>query len=299
MSRSITVQDLQAKKDKGERIAALTAYDYTSAEIVDAAGIPLILVGDSLGMVVLGHETTIPVTLEEMMHHTRAAVRGARSALVVADLPFLTYQLSPEQALENAGAMMARTGCKAVKLEGGADMVGTVQRLVSTGIPVLAHLGYTPQSANRFGRNRVRGRDFETGLSLVRDALALEAAGAVGIVLELVPRQLAGEISRRLRVPTIGIGSGAECDGEIQVFHDVFGLYRDFCPRHTKRFADAAGHIDDGIRQYIDEVGRREFPSIGQSTNMDADDLVKIRAYLEQDIPRQDINRPTSAFSAR
>lgn len=299
MTRSITIQDLQAKKDRGERIAALTAYDYTSAQIVDAAGIPLILVGDSLGMVVLGHETTIPVTLTEMMHHTRAAVRGARCALVVADLPFLTYQVSSEQALKNAGAMMARTGCKAVKLEGGAEMAGTVERLVRTGIPVLGHLGYTPQSANQFGRDRVRGRDFDSGLNLVRDALALEAAGAFGIVLELVPRQLAGEISRRLHVPTIGIGSGVECDGEIQVFHDVFGLYSEFCPRHTKRFADVADQIGAAACQYIDEVGRREFPAMAQSANMDTDVLAKIRACLDQETQRQDIHRSTNAFSVR
>ena len=299
MTRSITIQDLQAKKDRGERIAALTAYEYTSAQIVDAAGIPLILVGDSLGMVVLGHETTIPVTLTEMMHHTRAAGRGARCALVVADLPFLTYQVSSEQALKNAGAMMARTGCKAVKLEGGAEMAGTVERLVRTGIPVLGHLGYTPQSANQFGRERGRGRDFDSGLNLVRDALALEAAGAFGIVLELVPRQLAGEISRRLHVPTIGIGSGVECDGEIQVFHDVFGLYSEFCPRHTKRFADVADQIGAAACQYIDEVGRREFPAMAQSANMDTDVLAKIRACLDQETQRQDIHRSTNAFSVR
>ena len=293
MTRSITIQDLQAKKDKGERIAALTAYDYTSAQIVDAAGIPLILVGDSLGMVVLGHATTIPVTLDEMLHHTRAAVRGARTALVVADLPFLTYQVTPEQALENAGRMMAQTGCRAVKLEGGAEMAPTVERLVTTGIPVLGHLGYTPQSANRFGRGRVRGRDFEGGLNLVRDALALEAAGAFGIVLELVPRQLAAEITRRLQVPTIGIGSGVECDGEIQVFHDVFGLYDDFCPRHTKRFADLAGQISDAAHQYITEVEHREFPGVAHSVSMELDTLAKIRACLDQDIHRHDISLPS------
>lgn len=286
MTRSITIQDLQSKKDSGERIAAITAYDYTSAQIVDAAGVELILVGDSLGMVVLGFDTTIPVTLDEMLHHTRAAVRGTRSALVVADLPFLTYQISPEQALENAGRMMAQTGCRAVKLEGGTAMAPTIERLVGTGIPVLGHLGFTPQSAHRFGRDRVRGRNFEDGLALVRDALALEAAGAFGIVLELVPKQLAGEITRRLQVPTIGIGSGVECDGEIQVFHDVFGLYSDFCPRHTKRFADIAGQIGDAARQFVAEVGSREFPGAAQSASMEPDTLAKIRACLDQDINR-------------
>lgn len=294
MTRSITIQDLQAKKDKGERFAALTAYDYTSAQIVDAAGVPLILVGDSLGMVVLGHETTIPVTLDEMIHHTRAVVRGVRAALVVADLPFLTYQVTPEQALENAGRMMAQTGCRAVKLEGGAEMTETVKRLVAAGIPVLGHLGYTPQSANRFGRDRVRGREFEDGLGLVRDAIALEAAGAFGVVLELVPRQLAGEITRRLHTPTIGIGSGVDCDAEIQVFHDVFGLYRDFCPRHTRRFADIAEQIGAATHQYVAEVARGEFPGAAQSAGMEAETLGKIRACLDQES-----DRAASAFVVR
>ena len=294
MTRSITVQDLQAKKDRGERFAALTAYDYTSAQMVDGAGVPLILVGDSLAMVVLGHDTTIPVTLEEMIHHTRAAVRGARSALVVADLPFLTYQISPEQALENAGRMMAETGCRAVKLEGGVEMAPTVERLVTTGIPVLGHLGYTPQSANLFGRDRVRGRDFEDGLQQVRNALALEEAGAFGVVLELVPRQLAAEITRRLRIPTIGIGSGVDCDGEIQVFHDVFGLYDDFRPRHSKRFTEVAARIRAAAAQYVDEVTRREFPSAAQSAAMESDTLARIRACLDQDI-----NRAANAFVVR
>lgn len=294
MTRSITIQDLQAKKDKGERFAALTAYDYTSAQIVDAAAVPLILVGDSLGMVVLGHETTIPVTLDEMIHHTRAAVRGARAALVVADLPFLTYQVTPEQAMENAGRMMAETGCHAVKLEGGAELTETVKRLVTAGIPVLGHLGYTPQSANCFGRHRVRGRDFEDGLGLVRDAIALETAGAFGVVLELVPRPLAGEITRRLHIPTIGIGSGVDCDAEIQVFHDVFGLYRDFCPRHTRRFADIAGQIGAAAEQYVVEVERGEFPAAAQSAGMEAETLAKIRACLDQEV-----GRPANAFVAR
>ena len=292
MTRSISIQDLQAKKDQGERISALTAYDYTSAQIVDGAGVELILVGDSLGMVVLGHETTIPVTLDEMIHHTRAAVRGAHTALVVGDLPFMTYQITPEQALESAGRMLAETGCCAVKLEGGAEIVSTVSRLVSTGIPVLGHLGYTPQSANLYGRNRVRGRDFHDGLNLVRDAIALETAGAFGVVLELVPSQLAGEISRRLRIPTIGIGSGVECDGEIQVFHDVFGLYSDFCPRHTKRFADVAEQIGDATRRYVAEVAGREFPTAAQSVGMESETLAKIRDCLDQDI-----NRSVNAFA--
>ena len=300
MARPVTIQDLQANKVKGERIAALTAYDYTSAQIVDSAGIPLILVGDSLGMVVLGYDSTIPVTLDEMIHHTRAAVRGARDALVVADLPFLTYQITPEQALENAGRMMAETGCRAVKLEGGAEIASTVERLTTTGIPVLGHLGYTPQSAHVFGRNLIQGRSFERGLRLVRDALALEAAGAFGLVLELVPRPLAGLITRRLRIPTIGIGSGPECDGEIQVFHDVFGMYRDFHPRHSKRFVNTADQIEQAAHRYIEEVGAREFPGAAQAVGMESDTLAKIRTCLDQEgsVSRLAGNRNTEAMNA-
>jgi 3-methyl-2-oxobutanoate hydroxymethyltransferase len=271
-------------KDRGERIPALTAYDYTSAQIVDAAGVPLILVGDSLGMVVLGYETTIPVTLEDMLHHTRAVVRGARSALVVGDLPFLTYQVTREQALANAGRMLAEAGCKAVKLEGGAEVAPTVRRLVEAGIPVLGHIGYTPQSANRFGRGRVQGKNLERGLELARDALALEEAGAFAIVLELVPRQLAAELTRRLRIPTIGIGAGPECDGEIQIFHDVFGLYRDFCPRHTKRYADLSQILGAAAQKFAAEVRAREFPGEAQETSMDGEVMGQIRSLLDREL---------------
>ena len=283
MNKPITTQDIQAMKFRDERFAALTAYDYTSAQIVDRAGIPLILVGDSLGMVVLGHETTVPVTLDEMLHHTKAAVRGAERALVVADLPFLTYQISPEAALENAGRMMQRTGCRAVKVEGGREIAPTVKRMVDVGIPVLGHIGYTPQSAHVFGRERVRGKDLESGLALVRDALALESAGAFAVVLELVPRQLAAEITGRLSIPTIGIGSGVDCDGEIQVFHDVFGLYTNFCPRHTKRFVNLAEQLNDAACDYATEVRERQFPGEAQAAGMDAEVLSQIRAYLDQD----------------
>ncbi len=283
MSKPVTIQDLQAMKARGERIASLTAYDYTSAQIVDGAGVPLILVGDSLSMVVLGHETTLPVTLEEMIHHTRAVVRGTIRALVVADLPFLTYLISAEQALESAGQVMRQTGCRAVKVEGGSDIAPTVRRLVACGIPVLGHIGYTPQSAHLFGRSRVRGREFDGGLQLVRDALAIEASGAFAVVLELVPRQLAAEITRRVSIPTIGIGSGVDCDGEIQVFHDVFGLFNDFCPRHTRRYAELAKQIDDAARRYSADVRAKAFPGVAQTASMDGDVMAQIRACLDRD----------------
>ena len=280
--KPITIQDLHNMKQRGERFATLTAYDYTSAQILDRAGVPMILVGDSLGMVVLGHDTTVPVTLDEIIHHTRAAVRGARRALVVADLPFLSYQVSTEQALENAGRVVQQTGCRAVKLEGGKELAPTVERLVQVGIPVLGHIGYTPQSTHVHGRARVQGRDFDHGLSLVRDALALEEAGAFAIVLELVPRQLATEITARLHIPTIGIGSGPDCDAEIQVFHDVFGLYQDFCPRHAKRFANLAETIDTATQEYMQDVRERRFPGEAQAPAMDTDTLAQIRACLDR-----------------
>lgn len=282
MMRPVSIPDLQAMKGRGERIPALTAYDYTSAQIVDAAGIPLILCGDSLGVVILGHDSTIPVTLDEMVHHTRAVARGARRALVVGDLPFLTYQISAEQAMESAGRMLAEAGSSAVKLEGGQEIAPTVARLVQSGIPVVGHVGYTPQSANRFGRPGVQGRGVEEGERLVRDALALEAAGAFAVVLELVPVQLSAEITRRLRIPTIGIGAGVECDGEIQVFSDVFGLYRDFCPRHAKRYLDLGDQIQAAAETYAEEVRSRAFPGLAQTASMDADVLGRVRARLDR-----------------
>jgi len=269
-------------KERGERIPALTAYDYTAAQIADAAGIPVILCGDSLGIVMLGNESTIPVTLDEMIHHTRAVARGAKHALVVGDLPFLTYQISPAQALENAGRMLAESGCRAVKLEGGQEVAATVGRLVETGIPVMGHLGYTPQSAHAFGRPSVQGRSVERGEQMVRDALALEAAGAFSVVLELVPVQLAAEITRRLHIPTIGIGSGVECSGEIQVFHDVFGLYREFCPRHTKRYLNGADQIQSAAETYAREVRDGAFPGLPQTASMDLDVLRRVRTRLDR-----------------
>ena len=275
MTKKVTPSDLSAMKTSGDRIPALTAYDYTSAQIVDAAGIPVILVGDTLGMVLLGHDTTIPVTLDAMIHHGCAVVRGAERALVVVDMPFLTYQIRPEQALENAGRVFQQTGCRAIKLEGGLEVAPVIARLTSCGLPVLGHLGYTPQSAHRFGRAAVQGRSLQTATRLIRDALALQEAGAFGIVLELIPIGLAREISRALRIPTIGIGSGPDCDGQIQVFHDVFGLYTDFQPRHSKRYLELASKIKMAATLYAEEVRGGEFPSRLQSAEMDPQVLAR------------------------
>jgi 3-methyl-2-oxobutanoate hydroxymethyltransferase len=249
----------------------ITAYDYTSAQIADRAGVPMILVGDSLGMVVLGYTSTVPVTLDEMLHHTSAVVRGSKQAMVIGDLPFLSYT-SVEQAVASAGRMMQETGAQAVKLEGGAAVAPTIARLVELGIPMMGHIGFTPQSVNQIG-TRVQGRQAGTAAQLIADALALEAAGAFGIVLELIPAQLAAAITARLRIPTIGIGAGAGCAGQVQVWHDLLGLYSDFEPRHAKRYANLADQIGTAVASYVSEVRAGTFPGAEHSATMPEDTL--------------------------
>lgn len=266
-----TIHDIQAMKQRGERIPMLTAYDYTTAQIVDTAGVPLILVGDTLGMVVLGYPSTIPVTLDDIVHHARAVVRGSQQALVVGDLPFLTYT-SPEQALLSAGRLLQEAGCQAVKLEGGAMVVPIVERLVSSGIPVMGHLGFTPQSVNALGV-RVQARKADVARKLIEDALALERAGAFAIVLELIPAPLAEAVTERLRVPTIGIGAGAGCDGQVQVIHDLLGLYTDFVPRHAKQYRRLADDIRAAVGEYAGDVRSGAFPAAAHSSKMDQDEL--------------------------
>jgi 3-methyl-2-oxobutanoate hydroxymethyltransferase len=275
-----TIIDVQKLKDRGERIPMVTAYDYTSAQIADRAGVPLILVGDSLGMVVLGHGSTVPVTLDEMLHHTRAVVRGSQRALVIGDLPFLTYT-STAQAIANAGRIMQETGAQAVKLEGGTSIAPTVARLVELGIPVMGHIGFTPQSVNQIG-TRVQGRAAADAARLINDALALEAAGAFAIVLELVPAPLAGAITTRLRIPTIGIGAGAGCAGQVQVWHDMLGLYSDFLPRHAKRYLNLAELITEAVAGYAAEVRDGNFPTAEQSAKMDETTLHEALKLAEQ-----------------
>jgi len=264
----LTVRDIQAMKERGEIIPMLTAYDYTSARLVEQAGIPMILVGDSLGMVVLGHDSTLPVTLAEMIHHTRAVVRGTQKALVVGDMPFMTYQISPEQALRNAGRFMQEGGCQAVKLEGGEKMAETTRRLVQAGIPVMGHIGLTPQSVNQLGGFRVQGRTVQDARQLIDDALAIEDAGAFAVVLEAIPARLAAMITERLRVPTIGIGAGAGCDGQVQVLHDMLGLFEDFVPKHAKRYATLGEEIRRAVREYVEEVQAGAFPTEAHSFSM-------------------------------
>lgn len=247
-------------KARGERIVAVTAYDYPTARYADQAGVDLLLVGDTLGMVVLGYETTLPVTMEEMLHHVRAVVRARPGALVVADMPFLSYQVSEEEALRNAGRLLKEGGASAVKLEGGERVVPLVRRLADAGIPVMGHLGMTPQSVHGFGGFRVQARGVEEARTLLRDAEALEAAGAFSLVLELIPAEVARAVSRALRIPTVGIGAGPECDGQVQVLHDLLGLFDAFLPRHARRYLEAGASIRDALERYAADVRSGAFP---------------------------------------
>jgi 3-methyl-2-oxobutanoate hydroxymethyltransferase len=258
-----TIRDLQAMKRRGEKIAMVTAYDHPSAALVDRAGLPVILVGDSLGMVVHGHSTTLPVSLDDMVRHAAAVVRGAENALVIGDLPFLTYA-TLEDAVRAAGRMMQEAGVQAVKLEGAGHVVPIVQRLVELGVPVMGHLGYTPQSTNVIGA-RAQAKDAEAAQKLLDDALALEAAGAFGVVLELVPKALGEKVSQALTIPAIGIGAGVGCDGQVQVWHDILGLFPGKPPRHAKVYAEIGEAVEKALRAYKDEVMAGEFPTDAQS----------------------------------
>ncbi|MFQ3632927.1 3-methyl-2-oxobutanoate hydroxymethyltransferase [Roseiflexus sp.] len=263
-----TITDIQQMKSRGEPIAMLTAYDAVTAALFDAAGVPMLLVGDSLGDNVLGFGSTIPVTIDDMVRHTAAVARGAQSALIVADMPFLSYA-TLDTAVAAARRLMQEGGAQAVKLEGGQTMTPIVRRLVECGVPVMGHLGYTPQSAHVFGKVRVQGKSAAAARRMVEDALALEEAGAFALVLELVPAQLAAAITTRLRIPTIGIGAGPHCDGQVQVSTDMLGLRDDFKPRHARRFAELAPIIRAAVTAYIAAVGERSFPADEHSSRMD------------------------------
>ncbi len=279
----LTTRDIVAMKREGKRIAAITAYDYTSAQMVDTAGIPFILIGDTLGMVVQGEDTTLPVTLDQVIYHARIVARGTERAMLVGDMPFMTYQISPEEALRNAARLMTEGKVGAVKIEGGADVAPTVERMVKAGIPVCGHLGFTPQSAHTLGGPRIQAREPAAAMSLLADAKALESAGAFAVVLELVPAVVAAETSRRISIPTIGIGSGPHCDGEIQVFHDLFGLYTDFQPRHTRRYVNVAEQISAAARRYVDDVVAGQFPGPEQTRDLTADARETFVSMLDQE----------------
>ncbi|MCS7050625.1 MAG: 3-methyl-2-oxobutanoate hydroxymethyltransferase [Thermomicrobium sp.] len=271
MRQRVTVADLLAMKRRGERIVMLTAYDYPTARVLDEAGIPVILVGDSLGNTVLGYETTIPVTIADMLHHTKAVTRAVRHALVVADMPFLTVQISPEEALRNAGRLVQEGGAQAVKVEGGGPTVEIVARLVQAGIPVMGHLGLTPQSVHALGGFRVQARTASAVRRLFADALALEQAGAFAVVLELVPSPVARAVSELLTIPTIGIGAGVGCDGQVQVLADLLQLLPGPLPRHARPYADVASIMRDAVRRYADDVRSGAFPSDAESFGLPRD----------------------------
>lgn len=273
----LTHRDIQKMKQEGQKIVVITAYDATSARVSELAGVPMILVGDSLGMVVQGHDSPLPVTLEQMIYHAEIVTRVTKKPLVVGDLPFMTYHISPEQALQNAGRMMQSSGVTAVKIEGGAAIAPTVKRLVGAGIPVVGHIGLTPQSIHQFGGFRVQGRELASAKQLVLDALALQDAGAFAIVLELVPAPLAQLITEKLVIPTIGIGAGRGCDGQVQVFHDLLALFADFLPKHAKRYAQVGDLMQSALAQYRQEVSDGVFPSDENSFTMKDDVIQALR----------------------
>jgi len=257
---AITTRHLRSQKRKHEKIVMLTAYDFTFARIVDESGVDIILVGDSLGNVVQGRNTTIPVTLDEMIYHTTLVARGTQRAMVVGDMPFMTYQISPEQALENCGRLLKESGAAAVKLEGGLKMAETIDRLTSAGIPVMGHAGLTPQSVHQLGGFRVQGKKDKDAERLMSDAKALEQAGAFSIVLECVPSDLAARVSEHIKIPTIGIGAGAGCDGQVLVLHDLLGLTEGPAPKFVKRFASLGSQAREAVKQFITEVRSGDYP---------------------------------------
>ena len=265
----MTARRIRSMKARGQKIPVVTAYDYTFARLADRAGFPALLVGDSLGMVSLGYDSTIPVTMDDMIRHTRAVVRGTANALVVTDMPFMSFQPGIEDALKNAGRLVQEGGAQSVKLEGAGPTVEKVRRIVEAGIPVMGHLGLTPQSVHQFGGYRVQGKARTDALRLLKDAQALEDAGAYALVLELVPAPLARVITQKLSIPTIGIGAGPHCDGQVQVIHDILGLYDDFVPRHTRRYLNLSETITAALEQYAREIRDGSFPTSKESFDMD------------------------------
>ena len=276
----VTISDIKEMKTGGEKVPMITAYDYTSARIVDEAGIPIILVGDSLAQVMLGYDSTLPVTMDEMIHHTKAVARGAKRTLIVGDMPFMSYQVSTSEALRNAGRFLQEGGAQTVKLEGGVAVADTVQRMVSSGIPVMGHIGLTPQSVNQLGGYKVQGKTLKAAVRLMEDARALEDAGAFAVVLECVPAALAGLITQRLSIPTIGIGAGRECDGQVQVFHDMLGLLTDFVPKHAKRYASLGETIASAVAEYMSEVKDQSFPEPEHSYQLKEEVLAELQAQV-------------------
>ncbi len=266
--KKITTLAFLQKKKRGEPIAVLTGYDYPTALALDLAGIDAILVGDSLGMVVLGYENTLPVTMDEMLHHCRAVSRGSKAALLIGDMPFMSYQVSTEEAIRNAGRFLQQGGMEAVKLEGGRERLHAIRAILGAGIPVMGHLGLTPQSVNLLGGFRPQGRTAVTAERLLEDALLLEEAGCFSLVLESVPARLAEMVSKRLTIPTIGIGAGAGCDGQVLVTHDLLGLFDRFTPKFVRKYADLHTQMQSAFTAYIADVQGRTFPAQEHTVEM-------------------------------
>lgn len=276
----VNINDIREMKTRGEKITMITAYDYSTAKIVDKVGIPLILVGDSLGMVILGYENTLPVTMDVMIHHSKAVVRGTEHALIVGDMPFMTYTINAEEALRNAARFVQEAGTQAVKLEGGITVAENVKRIVHCGIPVMGHIGLTPQSINQLGGHLVQGKKLEVAQQLLEDAKALEQAGAFAVVLESVPARLAALITQSLSIPTIGIGAGPSCDGQVQVITDILGL-SDFTPKHARQYARITEILEQALRAYQEDVKTGVFPTKDNSYIIDNSVLDAIKANLK------------------
>ncbi|MCI0518770.1 MAG: 3-methyl-2-oxobutanoate hydroxymethyltransferase [Chloroflexi bacterium] len=276
--KKTTTLALRRKKARREPVTMLTAYDYPTAQAIDRAGVDAILVGDSLGMVVLGYATTLPVTVDEMLHHCRAVARGAVGALLIGDMPFMSYQVSPQKAVRNAGRFLQEGGMDAVKLEGGGERLEAIRAILSAGIPVMGHLGLTPQSIHQLGGFRPQGRDVSAALRLLEDALVLQEAGVFSLVLESIPARLAAHISSRLEIPTIGIGAGAGCDGQVLVTHDLLGMFDRFTPRFVKQYADLHGEMARAFAAYKTDVEQGAFPAVEHSVEMQEDEWT---AFLE------------------
>ncbi len=275
--RRMSIPELREMKERGEKISMLTAYDYPTARILDGAGVDVLLVGDSLGMVVLGYDSTVYVTLQEMIHHVKAVVRGTERALVIGDLPFGSYNESPAQAIRSATRLVKEGGCAAVKLEGGLEMAPTVRAVVEAGIPVVGHVGLMPQSATKVGGFKVQARTAEDALALVESGRALEKAGAFMVVIEAVPAPVGTLLSQSLAVPVIGIGAGAECDGQVLVTPDMLGLQNALAPRYLKRYADLAGIVEEAVHSYVFEVKAGTFPAEEHGYPMDLEEEAKLK----------------------
>ena len=274
--KKVTIADLQEKKEAGRKITMMTAYDYSTASLVDQAGIDTILVGDSLGMVMLGYNSTVPVTMDEMIHHCKAVCRGAKYSFIIGDMPFMSYQVNIEEALKNAGRFIKEAGCDCVKLEGGSEMVHVVKAIVNAGIPVCAHIGLTPQTATKLSGFKVQGKDAESAKELINSAKDLEEAGAFMIVMECIPDLLAAKITSELSIATIGIGAGKDCDGQVLVYHDLVGLFERFTPKFVKQYINLAPKIRKALIQFREEVETGAFPGPEHSFAMKEEEAEKI-----------------------